>query len=428
MNHPYKYLTAKEALDVVKSGQRIFVQGSACTPLHLLRALALEKDRLQDVEIIAITLQGEIELARPGFENSFHINSLFVSEPVRQAVCDGRADFIPAFLSDIPDMLRSVLPIDVALVHVSPPDIHGYCSLGVSVDVARTAVNCAKHIIAQVNPQMPRTHGDGMIHTSRFTAMVYHDEALPQVDYGAKVGATELAIGKNVADLIEDGSTLQVGIGTIPDAVLKSLFSHKNLGMHTEMFSDGVIPLFEEDIINNSKKKIHPNKMVTAFALGTQKLYNYVHDNSAIAFLDIDYVNDPHVIRRNPKVVAINSAVEIDITGQICADSIGTYQYSGIGGQMDFMRGAALSEGGKPIIAITSRTKKGISRIVPYLQQGAGVVTTRGHVHYVVTEYGVAYLYGKNLRQRAKDLIYISHPDDREMLTRQCFERFKLFV
>ncbi len=428
MNHPYKYLTAKEALDVVKSGQRIFVQGSACTPLHLLRALALEKDRLQDVEIIAITLQGEIELARPGFENSFHINSLFVSEPVRQAVCEGRADFIPAFLSDIPDMMRSVLPIDVALVHVSPPDIHGYCSLGVSVDVARTAVNCAKHIIAQVNPQMPRTHGDGMIHTSRFTAMVYHDEALPQVDYGAKVGATELAIGKNVADLIEDGSTLQVGIGTIPDAVLKSLFSHKNLGMHTEMFSDGVIPLFEKDIINNSKKKIHPNKMVTAFALGTQKLYNYVHDNSAIAFLDIDYVNDPHVIRRNPKVVAINSAVEIDITGQICADSIGTYQYSGIGGQMDFMRGAALSQGGKPIIAITSRTKKGISRIVPYLQQGAGVVTTRGHVHYVVTEYGVAYLYGKNLRQRAKDLIYISHPDDREMLTRQCFERFKLFV
>lgn len=428
MNHPYKYLTAKEALDVVKSGQRIFVQGSACTPLHLLRALALEKDRLQDVEIIAITLQGEIELARPGFENSFHINSLFVSEPVRQAVCEGRADFIPAFLSDIPDMMRSVLPIDVALVHVSPPDIHGYCSLGVSVDVARTAVNCAKHIIAQVNPQMPRTHGDGMIHTSRFTAMVYHDEALPQVDYGAKVGATELAIGKNVADLIEDGSTLQVGIGTIPDAVLKSLFSHKNLGMHTEMFSDGVIPLFEKDIINNSKKKIHPNKMVTAFALGTQKLYNYVHDNSAIAFLDIDYVNDPHVIRRNPKVVAINSAVEIDITGQICADSIGTYQYSGIGGQMDFMRGAALSEGGKPIIAITSRTKKSISRIVSYLQQGAGVVTTRGHVHYVVTEYGVAYLYGKNLRQRAKDLINISHPDDREMLTRQCFERFKLFV
>jgi acyl-CoA hydrolase len=353
---------------------------------------------------------------------------LFVSEPVRQAVCDGRADFIPAFLSDIPDMMRSVLPIDVALVHVSPPDLHGYCSLGVSVDVARTAVNCARHIIAQVNPQMPRTHGDGMIHTSRFTSMLYHDEALPQVDYGAKVGATELAIGKNVADLIEDGSTLQVGIGTIPDAVLKSLFSHKNLGMHTEMFSDGVIPLFEKDIINNSKKKIHPNKMVTAFALGTQKLYNYVHDNPAIAFLDIDYVNDPHVIRRNPKVVAINSAVEIDITGQICADSIGTYQYSGIGGQMDFMRGAALSEGGKPIIAITSRTKKGISRIVPYLQQGAGVVTTRGHVHYVVTEYGVAYLYGKNLRQRAKDLINISHPDDREMLTRQCFERFKLFV
>ncbi len=428
MNHPYKYLTAKEALVVVKSGHRIFVQGSACTPLHLLRALALEKDRLQNVEIIAITLQGEIELAKPGYEDSFHINSLFVSEPVRKAVFEGRADFIPAFLSDIPDMMRTVLPVDVALVHVSPPDVHGYCSLGVSVDVARTAVNCAKHIIAQVNPQMPRTHGDGMIHTDRFTAMVYHDEALPEIDYGAKVGSIELKIGENVAALIDDGSTLQVGIGTIPDAVLKSLFGHKNLGMHSEMFSDGIIPLFEKDVINNKMKKIHPNKMVTAFAFGTRKLYDYVNDNPAVAFLDIDYVNDPHVIRRNPKVIAINSAVEVDITGQICADSIGTYQYSGIGGQMDFMRGAALSEGGKPIIAITSRTNKGISRIVPYLQQGAGVVTTRGHVHYVVTEYGVAYLYGRNLRQRAKDLIRIAHPDDREMLTRQCFERFKLFV
>lgn len=428
MIHPYQYTTAAEALSVIQSNQRIFVQGSACTPLHLLRELAKQKERLQNVEIIAITLQGSIELTKPGYENSFHINSLFVSEPVREAVREGRADFIPAFLSDIPDMMRTVLPVDVALVHVSLPDIHGYCSLGVSVDVARTAVNCAKYVIAQVNPQMPRTHGDGMIHTDRFTAMVFHDEALPQVDYGAKVSAIELKIGENVAALIEDGSTLQVGIGTIPDAVLKSLNSHKNLGMHTEMFSDGVIPLFEKDIINNSKKKIHPNKMVTAFALGTKKLYDYVNDNSAVAFLDIDYVNDPHVIRRNPKVIAINSAVEVDITGQICADSIGTYQYSGIGGQMDFMRGAALSEGGKPIIAITSQTNKGNTRIVSFLHQGAGVVTTRGHVHYVVTEYGVAYLYGKNLRQRAKELIGIAHPDDREALTKQCFERFKLFI
>ncbi len=428
MIHPFHYTTAQEALNLIQSGNRIFIHGSACTPLYMLRELTKQKDRLQDVEVISITLQGKVEIANAGFEKAFHINSLFVSEPVRKAVMEGRADFIPAFLSDIPDMIRTVLPVDVAIVQVSPPDIHGYCTLGTSVDIARTAVNCAKYVIAQVNPQMPRTHGDGMIHTDRFAAMVFHDEALPQVDYGAKITETELRVGQNVANMIEDGSTLQVGIGTIPDAVLKSLGNHKDLGMHTEMFSDGIIDLFEKDIINNKKKKIHPNKLVTSFALGTNKLYNYINDNPAINFLDIDYVNDPHVIRRNPKVIAINSAVEVDLTGQICADSIGKYQYSGIGGQMDFMRGAALSEGGKPIIAITSRTHKGVSRIVPYLQQGAGVVTTRGHIHYVVTEYGVAYLYGKNLRQRAKLLIDIAHPDDREFLTKECYERFKEFV
>ena len=428
MIHPFHYTTAQEALNLIQTGNRVFIHGSACTPLYLLRELTKHKDRLKDVEVISITLQGKVEIANPGFEQAFHINSLFVSEPVRKAVMEGRADFIPAFLSDIPDMIRSVLPVDVAIVQVSPPDIHGYCTLGTSVDIARTAVNCAKYVIAQVNPQMPRTHGDGMIHTDRFAAMVFHDEALPQVDYGAKITETELLVGQNVANMIEDGSTLQVGIGTIPDAVLKSLGNHKDLGMHTEMFSDGIIDLFEKDIINNKKKKIHPNKLVTSFALGTNKLYNYINDNPAINFLDIDYVNDPHVIRRNPKVIAINSAVEVDLTGQICADSIGKYQYSGIGGQMDFMRGAALSEGGKPIIAITSRTHKGVSRIVPYLQEGAGVVTTRGHIHYVVTEYGVAYLYGKNLRQRAKLLIDIAHPDDREFLTKQCFERFKEFI
>jgi acyl-CoA hydrolase len=425
MIHPYQYTNAEQALEHVQSGQRIFIHGSACTPLHLLRALAKQKDRLKDVEVISITLQGKVDIADPGFEESFHINSLFVSEPIRKAVAEGRADFIPAFLSDIPDMMRSVLPVDVALVQVSPPDIHGYCTLGTSVDIARTAVNQAKKIVALVNPQMPRTHGDGMIHTDRFAAMVFHDEPLPQVNYGEKVTAVELAVGNNVASLIEDGSTLQVGIGTIPDAVLQCLHNHKDLGMHTEMFSDGVIDLFEKDIINNSKKKIHPNKLITSFALGTNRLYNYINDNPAIHFLDIDYVNDPHVIRRNPKVIAINSAVEIDLTGQICADSIGKYQYSGIGGQMDFMRGAALSEGGKPIIAITSRTNKGVSRIVPFLKEGAGVVTTRGHVHYVVTEYGSAYLYGKNLRQRAKLFIDIAHPDDREFLTKEFYQRFK---
>jgi acyl-CoA hydrolase len=427
MRHPFEYTSAAEALKIVQSGYRVFVHGSACTPLYLLRELALHKDRLQNVELISITLQGKIDIAQAGYEESFHINSLFVSEPIREAVNEGRADFIPAFLSDIPDMMRTVLPIDVALVQVSPPDQHGYCTLGTSVDIARTAVNCAKYIIAQVNPQMPRTHGDAMIHTDRLTAMVFHDEALPQVDYGAKVTETELKVGQHVASLIEDGSTLQVGIGTIPDAVLKSLHGHKNLGMHTEMFSDGVIDLYEKDVINNSQKKIHPNKLITSFAIGTKKLYDYINDNPAIQFLDIDYVNDPHVIRRNPKVIAINSAVEVDLTGQICADSIGAMQFSGIGGQMDFMRGAALSEGGKPIIAITSRTHKGISRIVPFLKQGAGVVTTRGHIHYVVTEYGVAYLYGKNLRQRAKLLIDIAHPEDRAFLERSCHERFKKF-
>lgn len=427
MLHPYNYVTASEALSCIQNGNRLFVHGSACTPLFLLRALENESKRLSNVEIISITLQGKINITEEIYSSSYHFNSLFVSEPIRNAVNEGRADYIPAFLSDIPDMMRTVLPIDVALIQVSVPDQHGYCSLGTSVDVARTAVNTAKKIVAQVNPKIPRTHGDGMIHTDRFHAMVFHEEELPQVDYGSKVSETEKMVGTQVASLIEDGSTLQVGIGTIPDAVLQSLGGHKNLGMHTEMCSDGVIPLFEKDVINNKMKKIHPNKLVTSFALGTDKLYHYVNDNPAFAFLDIDYVNDPHVIRRNPKVIAINSALEVDITGQICADSIGTYQYSGIGGQMDFMRGAALSDGGKPIIALTSRTRKGKSRIVPYLQHGAGVVTTRGHIHYVVTEYGVAFLYGKNLRQRAKELISIAHPDDREWLEKECHERFKAF-
>lgn len=428
MKSTIQYVSASEALSVIQSGNRVFVHGSACTPLYLLKELGAQKHRLQDVELVSISLQGDIEVNKPEYANHFKINSLFVSEPVRTAVNEGRADFVPVFLSDIPDLFKKdILKLDVAMVQVSEPDEHGYCSLGVSVDIARSAVSCAKHIIAQVNPQMPRTHGDGLIHTKRFSYMVYRDEALPQVDYGAKTGPAELQIGAHVASLIEDGSTLQMGIGTIPDAVFKCLYNHKNLGVHTEMCSDGIVDLFEKDVINNTKKKIHPYKTVTGFALGTQKLYSYVDNNPAFAFLDIDYVNDPHVIRRNPKVVAINSAIEVDLTGQVCADSIGSRQFSGIGGQMDFMRGAALSEGGKPIIALTSRTAKGINRIVPMLREGAGVVTTRGHVHYIITEFGVANLYGQNLRQRAKALINIAHPDDREMLDRACFDRFKIF-
>ena len=428
MYREIQYHSAEEALSVIQSGMRVFVQGSAQTPLYLLRELAKQAPRLSDVELVFITVQGDITVDKPEYEGIFNINCMFVSESVRKAVNEGRADFIPVFLSDIPDLFKKgYLPIDVALVQVSPPDRHGYCSLGVSVDIARSAVSTAKYIIAQVNPNVPRTHGDSLVHTDRFTHLVYSEEPLPQVDYGSKVAEEELRIGQRIAEMIDDGSTLQMGIGTIPDAVLKALGNHKNLGVHTEMCSDGIIDLVEKDIINNTKKRIHPYKTVTGFAVGTRRLYDYVHDNPAFVFLDIDYVNDPHVIRRNPKVVAINSAIEVDLTGQVCADSIGSMQYSGIGGQMDFMRGAALSEGGKPIIALTSRTKKGVSRIVPFLKQGAGVVTTRGHVHYVVTEYGVAHLYGKNLRQRAKSLVEISHPDDREMLERACFERFKHF-
>jgi acyl-CoA hydrolase len=427
MRMPFNYIPAEQALSVIKSGDRVFVQGSAQTPLFLMRELAKLAPGLKDVELTFITVQGDIEVDKPEYADSFHINCMFVSESVRQAVNEGRADFIPIFLSDIPDLFRKQKQIDVAIVQVSQPDQHGYCSLGVSVDIARSAVNTAKSIIAQVNPNVPRTHGDSLVHTSRFTSMVYHEEPLPQVDYGVKVREDELKIGQLIAGLIEDGSTLQMGIGTIPDAVLRSLHGHKNLGVHTEMCSDGIIELVDNDVINNTKKKIHPYKTVTGFAVGTRRLYDYVNDNPAFVFLDIDYVNDPHVIRRNPKVVAINSAIEVDLTGQVCADSIGTRQFSGIGGQMDFMRGAALSEGGKPIIALTSRTNKGVNRIVPFLKQGAGVVTTRGHIHYVVTEHGTAYLFGKNLRERAKELISIAHPDDREMLEREAFERFKRF-
>ncbi|MFN8261080.1 MAG: acetyl-CoA hydrolase/transferase C-terminal domain-containing protein [Chitinophagales bacterium] len=422
------YQSAEEALSIIQSGNRVYVHGSAMTPNFLLAELAKQAPRLQNVELTFISVLGEIVVDKPEYENSFHINCLFVSDSVRLAVNEGRADFVPVFLSDIPDLFKNgQLPLDVALIQVSPPDKHGYCSLGVSVDIARAAVSTASHIIAQVNPNVPRTLGDSMIHTDRIHSFVYEDHALHIVDYSTKVGKEELQIGKYIAELIEDGSTLQTGIGTIPDAVLKSLYNHKNLGIHTEMCSDGIIDLFEKDIINNSKKIIHPYKTVTGFAVGTKKLYDYVDDNPAFAFLDIDFVNDPHIISKNPKVVAINSAIEVDITGQVCADSIGSKLYSGIGGQMDFIRGAALSQGGKPIIALTSRTKKGEPRIVPFLKQGAGVVTTRGHVHYIVTEFGVAYLYGKNLRQRAKALIEIAHPDDRENLERSCRERFLQF-
>lgn len=423
-----KYVSAEEALSVVQSGHRLFVHGSAMTPICLMNALARQAYRLRNVEMVSITIYGDLDVCKPEYADHFRMNSMFVSNAVRQAVAEGRADYIPVFLSEIPELFkRGILPLDVAIIQVSPPDAHGYCTLGTSVDVPRCAVNTARHVIAQVNPNAPRTHGDGMIHASRLHAMVWCDDPLPESTYTEKVTDVERSIGRYIAELIEDRSCLQMGIGAIPDAVLGSLHNHRDLGVHTEMFSDGLIDLFDKDIINNRYKRIHPNKTVTGFALGSRRLYDYIDDNPAFNFLDIDYVNDPHVIRRNPKVVAVNSCVEVDLTGQVCSDSIGTYQYSGVGGQMDFIRGASLSEGGKPIIALSSRTAKCIPRIVPVLKPGAGVVTTRSHVHYIVTEYGVAYLFGKNLRQRAKALIDIAHPDDREMLERSSFERFKMF-
>lgn len=428
MKIPVVYKSAEEALSIIQSGNRVFVQGSAQTPTCLLRELAKQAPRLNDVELVFITVYGDIHVDKPELMKSFKINSLFVSASIREDVQEGRADYVPVFLSEIPNLFnQGILPVNVALVQVSPPDQHGYCSLGVSVDVARSAVNNAKYVIAQVNTNVPRTHGDGLIHSSRFYGMVECNEPLYEARFADKVGPDEMRIGEFVASLIEDRSTLQMGIGSIPDAVLRCLINHKELGVHTEMCSDGIVDLFEKDVITNRYKKIHPNKAVTGFALGTRRLYDYVNDNPAFQFLDIDYVNDPHVIRRNNKMVAINSAIEIDITGQVVSDSIGTYQFSGVGGQMDFIRGAALSEGGKPIIALPSRTAKGVPRIVPFLKPGAGVVTTRAHVHYIVTEYGIAYLFGKNLRQRAKALINISHPDDREELERACVERFKIF-
>lgn len=422
------YTSAEHALNVIQSNQRVFIHGSAATPTYLINELALQAPRLKNVELVCISVLGDFPLVRPDLSESFFVNSLFVSQPIREAVNEGHADYIPVFLSEIPDLFnRKILPLDIAIIHVSPPDNHGYCSLGVSVDIARAAVNNAKHVIAQVNANMPRTHGDGMIHYQTFDAMVEVNDPLHEVAYAGKITEADKKIGKYIAELIDDRSTIQMGIGSIPDAVLSFLENHKDLGVHTEMFSDGIIPLIAKGVVTNKYKKKHVGKSVTGFCIGSRKLYDFVDDNPSFAFLDIDYVNEISIIRKNPKMHAVNSCIEIDLTGQVCSDSIGTLQYSGVGGQMDFMRGAALSEGGKAIIGLPSRTKNGQSRIVNFLKQGAGVVSTRAHVHYVVTEYGYVRLFGMNLRQRAHALISIAHPDDREMLERQAHERWKNF-
>ncbi len=420
-----QYTTAEEAVKLIQSGDRVFIHGSAATPLTLLKALAENSDHLRNVEMLAISTLGQLDIARPEFQERFYFNSLFVSENIRACVNSENGEYIPIFLSEISRLFeKGILPIDVAMIHVSPPDKHGFCSLGTSVDVARSAVKYAKKIIAQINSNMPRTHGDGFIHVSRLDAMVKVHDVLPEVNYRTRTSEAELTIGKRIAELIEDRSTLQMGIGAIPDAVLQTLGHCRDLGIHTEMLSDGVIDLIRNGIVTNAYKKKHRGKTVTSFALGTERLYDFIDDNPSFAFLEADYVNDGRVIRSNPKVVAINSAIEIDITGQVCSDSIGTYHFSGVGGQMDFIRGASLSEGGKPIIALSSVTKKGDSKIVPFLKQGAGVVSTRAHVHYVVTEYGMAYLYGKNLHQRALALMNIAHPDHRDELEKEIIKRF----
>ena len=422
----YNFISAAQSIQCIKSGDRVFIHGSASTPVCLVKAMQDRHQELENVELVSITNIGDIDFNKPGFRESFFFNSLFVSENTRAVANSEHGDYVPIFLSEIPRLFRkNILPIDVALIQVSPPDNHGYCSLGTSVDIALAAVETAKIIIAQVNPRMPRTHGDGFLNVKKINALVWQESELPEVDYSSKINAGIIQIGKNVASLIEDGATLQMGIGSIPDQVLRNLFEHKNLGIHTEMLSDGVIPLLEKGVINNSLKKINIGRSVTGFMLGTRKLYDFVHDNPSIRVMDIAYVNDTSIIRRNPKATAINSAIEIDLTGQVCADSIGTYQFSGIGGQMDFIRGASLSEDGKPIIALPSVTSKGASRIVPFLKEGAGVVTTRGHVHWVVTEYGIVNLFGKNLKQRGKALISIAHPDHRENLERSFYERYK---
>ncbi|MDT0678450.1 acetyl-CoA hydrolase/transferase family protein [Autumnicola musiva] len=424
-NEPH-IVSASEAVAVVKSGQRIFIQGAAMTPNILINALCERYTELQDVEILHIHTEGEAKYTEAPYHQAFRCNSCFVGSNVRQAVNTGYGDYIPIFLSEAHLLFRkNILPLDIAFIQVSPPDRHGYCSLGVSVDITLPAIQTAKKVIAQVNPLVPRTHGDGIIHVSKIDAAVEVNTPMHSPVPSAPT-EIELKIGKNVAALVEDGATLQMGIGGIPNVVLANLSNHKRLGIHTEMFSDGILALVKNGVITGEDKMVKTGKLVTCFAVGSPELYNFIDDNPLIHFKEAAYTNDTAIIRRNPKVTAINSAIEIDLTGQVCADTIGKYQYSGVGGQMDFIRGASLSEGGKAIIAMPSVTTKGASKIVVNLKEGAGVTTTRAHVHYIATEYGIVDLYGKNLRQRAKALISIAHPRHREQLEKDAFECFRL--
>ncbi|MBC7569811.1 MAG: acetyl-CoA hydrolase/transferase family protein [Spirosoma sp.] len=421
---PLPLTTPAEAVTAIQSGNRVFVHSVAQTPHVLIRAMVDRAPELRNVEICHIHTEGPLPYLEPQYRESFRPNSFFIGANMREQLAQGIGDYVPIFLSEIPLLFkRRILPIDVALIQVSPPDAHGYCSLGPSVDVSLAAIRSAKYVIAQINPRVPRTHGDGLIPVSMLHAAVEVDEPMYQVLPG-EISTEDRKIGQYVASLVEDGATLQLGIGGIPNATLAELIHHKGLGIHTEMFSDGVIDLVERGVITNEYKTVLPYRIVSSFVMGSQRVYDFIDDNPAVELKQASYTNDASIIRRNPKVTAINSAIEIDLTGQVCADTIGTMQYSGVGGQMDFVRGATLSEGGKPIIALPSATSKGISKIVPYLKEGAGVTTTRAHVHYIVTEYGIADLYGQNLRQRARALVAIAHPDHREELERQAYARY----
>jgi len=420
-----KVTTADEAVKVIKSGDRIFVSGNCSVPQVLMKALVRRAPELENVELCHALTLGTSDHVAPEMEGHIRANALFIGPNVRQAVQEGRADYTPVLLSEFPLLFtRGLLPVDVAFVHLSPPDEHGFCSYGIETGLTKSSAESAKVIIAEINPNMPRCLGDSFIHVSRLDYIVPVDYPLQELPM-AEGGLTDvhMRIAEHIADLIPDGATMQMGIGAIPDAVLRFLRHKKDLGVHTELFSDGVIDLVEAGVLTNARKTLHPGKIIAGLMLGTKRLYKWAHDNPLIELHRTEYVNDPFVIAQNYRQVAINSAIEIDLTGQVCADSIGPKLYSGVGGQLDFIYGASRSEGGVPIIALPSTAKGGeISRIVPMLRQGAGVVTTRNHVHYVVTEYGVAELYGKTIRQRAQALIRIAHPKFRDELTRAAKE------
>jgi acetyl-CoA hydrolase len=420
--------TAQEAVRVVQSGMRIFLTGNVSVPQQALAALVEAAPNLKDVEICQALTIGPADYVTPGMEEHLRVNTLFISHNVRKAVQEGRADFTPVLLSEFPLLFkRGVLPLDVAIIHVSPPDEHGFCSLGVEVGLTKSPAESARIIIAEVNQQMPRTLGDSFIHVSRLNYIIPVNYPIPEMAMAEEGNSAVVEkIAGFIAELIPDGATMQLGIGAIPDAVLKYLRNKKDLGVHSELFSDGVIDLVNEGVLTNARKTLHPGKIIAGFMLGTRNLYQWADDNPLIEFHRTEYVNDPFVIAQNERMVAINSAIEVDLTGQVCADSIGPKLYSGVGGQLDFIYGASRSKGGVPIIALPSTTtlRDGtpVTRIACMLKLGAGVVTSRNHVRYVVTEYGIADLYGKTIRQRAQQLINIAHPDFRADLEKQAKE------